>query len=74
LSDRTFICSCGYTEDRDINASKNIKVFGLDLLLKRGVNLLKNPTVIPTESYALGYMTEVTRSAEEDRRFSFNLN
>lgn len=25
LSDRTYICDCGYVEDRDINASKNLR-------------------------------------------------
>ena len=74
LNDRVFKCDCGHTEDRDLNASKNIKGFGLDLLLKRGVNLLNKPTVIPTESYASGYiMTEVTRSAEENNKFSLSL-
>ncbi len=73
LNDRVFKCDCGHTEDRDINASKNIKLFGLDLLLQRGVNLLNKPTVIPTESHAFGYMTEVTLSAEENNKFSLSL-
>jgi putative transposase len=70
LSDRIFKCDCGHIEDRDINAAHNIKLFGLDILKNKGVNLLKNPTVIPTESYASGYMTEVTKSAEENMKFS----
>ena len=28
LGDRIFICECGYQEDRDVNAAKNIKLFG----------------------------------------------
>lgn len=28
LDDRIFICECGYQEDRDVNAAKNIKLFG----------------------------------------------
>ena len=28
LADRTYICSCGYTEDRDVHAAKNVKLFG----------------------------------------------
>ena len=28
LGDRTFKCECGYEEDRDVNAAKNIKLFG----------------------------------------------
>lgn len=28
LKDRIYICDCGYTEDRDIHASKNVKLFG----------------------------------------------
>ena len=28
LKDRTYICDCGYTEDRDVHASKNVKLFG----------------------------------------------
>ena len=73
LKDRVFMCDCGHTEDRDLNASKNIKLFGLDLLLQRGVNLLNKPTVTLTESYAFGYMTEVTLSAEENNKFSLSL-
>ncbi len=33
LSDRIFACECGYTEDRDINASINIRNEGLRILL-----------------------------------------
>jgi transposase len=29
LSDRTFICECGYIKDRDLNASLNIKTVGV---------------------------------------------
>jgi len=29
LSDRTFICECGYVKDRDLNASLNIKAVGV---------------------------------------------
>ena len=28
LKDRTYVCDCGYTEDRDVHASKNVKLFG----------------------------------------------
>ena len=28
LADRTYICSCGYSEDRDVHAAKNVKLFG----------------------------------------------
>jgi len=28
LADRVYTCSCGYSEDRDIHAAKNIKMFG----------------------------------------------
>jgi putative transposase len=77
LSDRIFKCDCGYIEDRDINASHNIKLFGLDILQNKGVNLykIKNPTVILTESYASGDMIKVILSAEENMKFSLsNLN
>lgn len=33
LSDRIFVCECGYTEDRDINASINIQNEGLRIML-----------------------------------------
>ena len=33
LSERTFHCDCGYTEDRDINAALNLRTLGL-----RGIN------------------------------------
>jgi putative transposase len=29
LSDRNYICECGYTNDRDINASLNLRDYGL---------------------------------------------
>ncbi len=28
LADRIYNCSCGYTEDRDVHAAKNVKLFG----------------------------------------------
>ncbi len=28
LADRVFRCACGYTEDRDIHAAKNVKFIG----------------------------------------------
>ena len=28
LKDRIYVCDCGYTEDRDIHAAKNAKLFG----------------------------------------------
>lgn len=28
LTDRTYICGCGYIEDRDVHAAKNVKLFG----------------------------------------------
>lgn len=33
LKDREYICVCGYTEDRDINAAKNIERLGLQSLV-----------------------------------------
>lgn len=33
LSVRTYTCSCGYVEDRDINAAKNLKAYGEKLVL-----------------------------------------
>ena len=40
LNDRTYICECGYQEDRDIHAAKNM------ILIK---NLVKNNFTVPTE-------------------------
>lgn len=40
LSDRTFKCECGYSEDRDIHAAKNM------LNIK---NLVKNNISVPME-------------------------
>jgi len=58
LSERTYICDCGLEIDRDLNASINIK--------REGINLLKNSTVIKTESYACGNMSEdLNNSAQE---------
>ena len=28
LADRIYVCDCGYAEDRDVHASKNVKLFG----------------------------------------------
>ena len=56
LSDRIFKCDCGHTDDRDLNAAKNIKAEGIKVLIKdKGVNLFKiNPTGLMPESYACG--------------------
>ena len=35
LKDRTYLCSCGYKEDRDVNAAKNLKDYGEKELSKR---------------------------------------
>jgi len=32
LSDRTYICECGYNEDRDFNAALNLRDYGLKLM------------------------------------------
>lgn len=54
LSDRIYICDCGYIENRDINAAKNIKREGIGILQKQGINLLKNSTDVNiSESYTL---------------------
>ena len=53
LSDRIYKCDCGYVEDRDLNAAKNIKKEGISILKKQGINLLKNSTDVTSESYAL---------------------
>ena len=58
LFDRKYICDCGYIEDRDINAAKNIKREGIEILKKqKGINLLKNPTGVVPESYAYRNMS-----------------
>jgi len=60
LADRIYICDCGLEIDRDLNAAINIK--------KEGINLLKNSTVIETESYACGNMSQdVNNSAQESQ-------
>ena len=28
LEDRTFVCDCGYSCDRDVHAARNVKLFG----------------------------------------------
>lgn len=38
LSDRVFICECGYTADRDLNAAQNIKREALNLISEAGVS------------------------------------
>ena len=35
LADRTFECECGFTLDRDLNAARNIKKAGLDVLKEK---------------------------------------
>jgi putative transposase len=37
LGDRIYICECGHTEDRDLNASINIENVGLSTLSSRGI-------------------------------------
>ena len=40
LNDRTYVCECGYEQDRDIHAAKNM------LNIK---NLVMNNLIVPTE-------------------------
>lgn len=63
LKDREWTCDCGATHDRDINASINIKNFGL---VKSDYPLLKLNTVGSTEINACQIRAEVTRSGQED--------
>ena len=59
LSDRIYKCDCGYSEDRDINAAKNIK--------REGINLLKNSTEVISESYACKDMSEEVNSSVQEK-------
>ena len=34
ISDRIYKCSCGYIEDRDLNASYNLRDYGVNLTRK----------------------------------------
>ena len=57
LSDRIYKCNCGNVDDRDLNASKNIKIAGLQQLKEtKGVNLSK-PTDVVSESLRLSDMS-----------------
>ena len=40
MNDRTYVCDCGYQEDRDIHAAKNMILIN---------NLVKNNFTVPTE-------------------------
>ena len=40
LNDRTYVCECGYQEDRDIHSAKNMILIN---------NLVKNNFTVPTE-------------------------
>jgi putative transposase len=37
LNDRVYVCECGHSEDRDLNASINIENYGLSTLSSRGI-------------------------------------
>jgi len=54
LSDRIYKCDCGFELDRDLNAARNIKMVGLEILKEQsGVNLTQKPTQLTWESYFL---------------------
>jgi len=61
LSDRVYKCDCGLEINRDLNAAKNIKSVGINVLKEKGINLLKQTASIKnstevklfSESYAL---------------------
>ena len=40
MNDRTYVCDCGYQEDRDVHAAKNMILIN---------NLVKNNFTVPTE-------------------------
>jgi putative transposase len=69
LLSRSYVCDCGYVEDRDINAAKNIKREGIRLLQEKGINLLKNSIDLMSESYACGNMSEDVNSSAQESLF-----
>jgi putative transposase len=66
LEDRIFICECGHTEDRDLNASINQEGVGLSTLSSRGIKAC-GESVRLLETTDLG---AVSKMQEENKGYS----
>lgn len=69
LSNRVYKCDCGYEEDRDINACRNIKREGITILKNKGINLLKKSTFVAEGKLRLSEMNDVSCSGQEAQPF-----
>lgn len=69
LSNRVYKCDCGYEEDRDINACRNIKREGITILKNKGINLLKKSTFVAEGKLRLSEMNDVSCSGQETQSF-----
>jgi len=69
LSERIYACgACGHTEDRDLNASKNLEAYGLSTLSSRGIQAC-GESVRPTGAFgprAVSVNQEENKSSRQE--------
>ena len=61
LSDRIYVCDCGYTEDRDVHAAKNVKLFGST----KRAEWLEQPSAEVLSSVKSELVSDIIRQTDE---------
>ncbi len=64
LNKRTYICECGYQEDRDIHSAKNMLAIKDLVVSNNNFVLTDNQSVVPTEHREITLMEFKTAIAD----------